>query len=74
MESKKEISTTLLSKEDTPEFIGQIIDIFEDFLEEKGVQLNFEESDDEVVLYGNDYDSLSDKIKNMLKAWHVIKE
>ena len=72
--NKEEASATLLSKEDTQEFIGQIIDIFEDFLEEKGVQLNFEESDDEAVLYGNDYDSLSDKIKNMLKAWHVIKE
>lgn len=40
MEKKKEIKNALVSKEDTPEFIGQIIDIFEDFLDTKNVHLN----------------------------------
>lgn len=63
--------------EDTTEFIGQIIDIFEDFLDEKGVIIENperDEDDEEIAanIYGSDYDRLSDEITDTLKRWNVI--
>ena len=63
--------------EDTTEFIGQIIDIFEDFLDEKGVVIENperDEDDEEMAanIYGSDYDRLSDEITDTLKRWNVI--
>lgn len=63
--------------EDTTEFIGQIIDIFEDFLDEKGVVIvnpKRDEDDEEMAanIYGSDYDRLSDEITDTLKRWNVI--
>lgn len=63
--------------EDTTEFIGQIIDIFEDFLDEKGVVIENperDEDDEEMAanIYGSDYDRLSNGITDTLKRWSVI--
>lgn len=66
--------------EDTTEFIGQIIDIFENFLDEKGVVIENPERDEDEDLdaemsaniYGSDYDRLSDEITDTLKRWNVI--
>ena len=63
--------------EDTTEFIGQIIDIFEDFLDEKGIVIvnpERDEDDEEMAanIYGSDYDRLSDEITGTLKRWNVI--
>lgn len=63
--------------EDTTEFIGQIIDIFEDFLDEKGIVIvnpERDEDDEEMAanIYGSDYDRLSDEITDTLKRWNVI--
>lgn len=66
--------------DDTPEFIGQMIDTVEDFLEEKGVTIDNpekeEEEDDEntAILYGSDYDSLADAFRNLMKAYHFISD
>lgn len=66
---------------DAPEFIGQIIDIFEDFLDARSVVLKNDERDTDEDLdpeeaaniYGDDYDELKDAIANMLSRWGVLR-
>ena len=67
------------------EFLGQIMDEIDDFLEERGVHLP--ESDKELmednrlddydysrpVLYGTDYGDLSNRIECVLNAWRVFE-
>lgn len=46
-----------IADEDMPEFVGQMIDIFEDFLDEKGVTIEHEECDEDIDttnIYGSD--------------------
>lgn len=72
----------IITPENQPEFIGQIIDIFEDFLTEKGVTLNnpeIQEAIDEgedpkglAIIFGSDYSSLQDSLTAMLTEWHVL--
>ena len=72
----------MITPEKQPEFIGQIIDIFEDFLTEKGVTLNnpeIQEAIDEgedpkdlAIIFGSDYGSLQDSLTAMLTEWHVL--
>lgn len=72
----------MITPENQPEFIGQIIDIFEDFLTEKGVTLNnpeIQEAIDEgedpkglAIIFGSDYSSLQDSLTDMLTEWHVL--
>lgn len=71
----------MIDQNDKTEFIGNIIDIFEDFLDEKGVTLEQPERDDEIELngdcaaniYGSDYDSISNSLETLLRRWEVIK-
>jgi hypothetical protein len=56
-----------------PELIGQLIDIFEDFLDDKGITTDDipnpereEEDDCSTIIYGTDYDVLADKIASVL--------
>lgn len=62
-----------LLDQDMPEFIGQVIDIFEDFLEAKGIDVpNPErtgEDIDEAKIFGEDYDLLADQICATLESW-----
>lgn len=56
------------------EFVGQIIDIFEDFLAEKKVDLynaDKQGEPDEAIIYGNDYDFLAKKIRGLMDNWNV---
>ena len=56
------------------EFVGQIIDIFEDFLAEKKVNLynaDKQGEPDEAIIYGNDYDFLAKKIRVLMGNWNV---
>lgn len=56
------------------EFVGQIIDIFEDFLTEKKVDLynaDKQGEPDEAIIYGNDYDFLAKKIRGLMDNWNV---
>lgn len=72
----------MITPENQPEFIGQIIDIFEDFLTEKGVTLNNPEIQEAIdkgedpqglaVIFGSDYSSLQDSLTAMLTEWHVL--
>lgn len=69
-------------KEDVPELIGQFIDLFEDFLDEKSIVIPNEERDEDKELdaensaniYGSDYDTLSDGIEEILTRWGIIEE
>ena len=66
---------------DAPEFVGQIIDIFEDFLDARGVVLKNEERDTDEDLdpeeaaniYGDDYDELKDALAKMMSRWGVLR-
>lgn len=60
-QSKKSIE---LTAEDQPEFVGQFIDIFNDFLESK--------TGKEVCIEGTDYDTLKKEIERMLVCWSIL--
>jgi hypothetical protein len=54
------------------EFVGQIIDIFEDFLEAKGVDIPNDEKEqdsDAAIIYGSDYGDLYQQIEELLVNW-----
>ena len=64
-------STIRLIQECPEEFIGQIIDIFEDDL------TNMDSNKDDgssVHITGNRYDHLSDALRETLKKWNVLPE
>ena len=67
-----------VTNEDKPEFIGQVIDIFEDFLADRNIILPNEERDEEedpearTIIYGSDYDYLYEKITNTMQRWNII--
>jgi hypothetical protein len=67
-----------IPQEDTAEFIGEIIDIFEDFLDDKQIVLPNKERDEaddccNANIYGSDYDTIADKLETLLKNWRVLK-
>ena len=61
MENKK------FNNMDKAELIGQIIDVFQDFLEEKEISKN------EFIIYGSNYDDLADSIESTLRNWNLIE-
>ena len=60
-----------------PEFIGQIIGIFEDFLESKGIDIPNEEKEQSgegaAIIYGTDYGRLQSDLEEMMCNWSVIE-
>lgn len=59
------------------EFVGQIIDIFEDFLEFKGIEIENDEkegTEEETIIYGSDYGILQTNIETMLDNWNTEKK
>ena len=71
-------NTPAIKTEELPEFAGQIIDILEDFLEEKGVLIDNperdEDADNTAIIYGSDYGLLQDKIYDTLRNWKLAAE
>ena len=65
-----------IGQKDRAEFIGQIIDIFEDFLEERGIVLPNEERgqdpDNAAIIYGTDYGQLQDELAGMMVGWDLM--
>lgn len=68
------ITPCLITKDNLPEFIGQLIDVYEDVFTEAGVMLKNPERDDDIengdvdtdsaaIIYGTDYGILSDAIE-----------
>ena len=72
----------IINENDRPEFLGQIMDVFEDFLEERGISLKNEEkgelssagedSEQEAIIYGTDYDQLQVRIELLLESWGLV--
>lgn len=65
-----------VKNDDRMEFLGSIIDIFEDFLENKNINIENPEKDDEedaAIIYGSDYDELQGKLENMMRNWEIIE-
>lgn len=65
--------------DDEPEFIGRLVDIVEDFLSEKDVMIDNPERDeddveDDVIIYGSDYDALADKFRHVMRAYHFLSD
>ena len=62
-------------KDNLPEFEGQIIDDFEDFLDEKGIKIiNPDSEDDENAanIYGEDYGLLQQTIEEAMTTYDVV--
>lgn len=64
-------STTRLVRECPEDFIGQIIDIFEDDLTNAASD---KDDGSSVHITGNRYDHLSDALRETLKKWNVLLE
>lgn len=64
-----------------PEFFGQLIDCFDDFLQEQDVRLprsvkELEEGEEDncnARIYGSDYDDLNSSIKQTIRSWSQEK-
>lgn len=67
----------MLNRENVQEFIGQIIDIFEDFLEERNINLRNDEREqsgaDAAIIYGTDYGQLQEELSAMMHSWGVVE-
>lgn len=65
-----------LTNEDRLETLGLFIDLFEDFLEEKGINIANDEKDqdpDAAIIYGTDYGILSDRLELLLNELGMMK-
>lgn len=57
-------------KEHKRQFVADIIDLFEDWLDEKGIKIpnDEREPDNETNIYGDDFSYLMDGVINILEA------
>ena len=65
-----------IQQADVREFVGQVIDIFEDFLEARSVKIDNKERNsdpDAAIIYGTDYGELQSDIESMLINWDLIE-
>lgn len=67
----------MIKKEEQNELIGQIIDIFEDFLEDHNIDIPNEERDEDIddpaIIYGSDYGQLQQELLELMKAWKITE-
>ena len=67
----------MIKEENRNEFLGQIIDIFEDFLEDHNIDIPNEERDGDddnpAIIYSSDYDRLQNELLELMKAWKIIE-
>ena len=56
----------MIKQENRAEFLGQLIDVVEDWLEEQGIDIPNEEKDElnAAIIYGSDYDKLQNIRQN----------
>ena len=70
----------MIKKEDKSEFIGQILDLFEDFLDEYGIKIPQKEGVDDydpdtpANLCGKAYDDLAEHLQTFFRSWGIIKD
>lgn len=67
----------MVKKEEKLEFLGQLIDVFEDFLDEKGIMISNpeknEDPDNLANLYGTDYGNIQSALEKTLMNWGILK-
>lgn len=71
----------MMKENEKAEFLGQLIDIFEDFLDEKGIVIPNEERDmdpnldpdNSANIYGRDYDSIRSGLEEILVNWGILE-
>ena len=76
-----------LSKENLTEFVGQIVDVVEDFLESKGIQFpetkqlmldagcsEEEAEENTAILYGDNYDAIASLVEDIVLGWGLVQE
>lgn len=79
---KSFLKNSLLGEAQRGEFIGQIIDIFEDFLDKRKISLSNDEKEEAVYdgadltsvanIYGTDYGDLQTELESMMRNWHIL--
>lgn len=64
----------MIKQENRTEFLGQLIDVVEDWLEEKGIDIPNEERDElnAAIIYGADYDKLQNGFNSIMESYHVF--
>lgn len=64
----------MIKKEDRTELLGQLIDVVDDWLEEKGIDIPNEEKDElnAAIIYGSDYDKLKSGFNSIMESYHVF--
>ena len=72
----KQMTDNKIDRNELAEFTGQIIDIFEDFLEEKNVQIENPEREHDLdgLIYGTDYGDIQTRIEELLENWDIVKD
>lgn len=64
-----------MNQEDRKEFIGQIIDIFEDFLSDRNIRLDnkhCEVGSNDAIIYGKNYVRIKNDIESLLNEWELV--
>lgn len=66
-----------IAENDYPEFAGQIIDMLEDWLEEKGVKPDMlpndrEDDENSAIIFGSDYDIIYEAIRDEADKHNLI--
>lgn len=64
----------MIKQENKTEFLGQLIDVVEDWLEEKGIDITNEEKNElnAAIIYGSDYDKLQSGFNSIMESYHVF--
>ena len=72
----RELKTTFtinVPENEKPEFFGRMIDVFEDWLSDKGITPSDipnperdDNDDDAAIIYGDDYDYIADRLAEVL--------
>lgn len=64
----------MIKQENKTEFLGQLIDVVEDWLEEKEIDIPNEEKNelDAAIIYGSDYDKLQSGFNSIMESYHVF--
>lgn len=72
-----------VTRDNLPGLVGEIIDVFEDFLEERGINIENPEKAEAVadgedpegicILYGTDYGELQSYIEGILIDWKLAE-
>ena len=64
----------MIKQENRTEFLGQLTDVVEDWLEEKRIDILNEEKDElnAAIIYGADYDKLQNGFNSIMESYHVF--